>query len=92
MSNYFLAAISGVMWYGQYFFFGTGKTRMGEYSYAGWSIFMAAIIIFSNLWGVVLKEWRLVDRRTRLYLWLGIAVLIISVIMIGVGDGFARRS
>ena len=63
---------------------------MGDYSYAGWSIFMAAIIIFSNLWGIALKEWRLVDRRTRVNLWLGILVLIISVIMIGVGDGLAR--
>ena len=91
LMNYFLAAISGVMWYGQYFFFGTGKTKMGDYSYAGWSIFMASIIIFSNLWGLALREWKLVDRRTRVYLWLGILVLIISVIMIGVGDGLARQ-
>ena len=90
--NYFLAIISGVLWYGQYFSFGTGRTKMGDYSYAAWSIFMAAIIIFSNLWGLVLKEWKLVDRRTRMYLWLGIVILIISVIMIGVGDGLARST
>ncbi len=90
--NYFLAAVSGLMWYGQYFCFGTGKTKMGDYSYAGWSIFMAAIIIFSNLWGLLLKEWRLVNRRTRVNLWLGILILIVSVIMIGVGDGLARSA
>ena len=89
--NYFLALVSGVLWYGQYFSFGTGKTKMGDYSYAGWSIFMAAIIIFSNLWGLFLREWRPVDRRTRTYLWLGIALLIISVAMIGIGDGLARN-
>ena len=69
--NYFLAAISGVMWYGQFFGFGTGTTKMGDYSYASWSIFMASIIIFSNFWGLVLKEWKLVDRRTRVYLVAG---------------------
>jgi len=53
---------------------------------------MAAIIIFSNLWGLLLKEWKLVDFRTRVYLWLGIFALIISVIMIGVGDGLARSA
>jgi len=90
--NYFLAVISGVMWYGQYFFFGTGCTKMGDYSYAGWSIFMAAIIIFSNFWGLLLKEWKLVDSRTRAYLWAGILALIVSVIMIGVGDGLARNA
>ena len=89
--NYFLALISGVLWYGQWFCFGTGRTKMGDYSYAGWSIFMAAIIIFSNFWGLFLSEWKLVDRRTRTFLWLGIVALIVSVIMIGVGDGLARR-
>jgi L-rhamnose-H+ transport protein len=84
--NYFLSLISGVLWYGQWFSFGTGETKMGEYSYAGWSIFMAAIILFGNLWGLVLGEWKLVDRRTRVCLWVGIAVLLISVVMIGVGD------
>ena len=45
---------------------------MGEYSFASWSIFMAAIIIFSNFWGLVLKEWRLVDLANATFLWLGI--------------------
>jgi hypothetical protein len=35
--------------------------------------------------------WTLVDRRTLVFLWMGSVVLTISVIMIGVGDGFARR-
>lgn len=91
LMNYFLALVSGVLWYGQWFSFGTGKTKMADYSYAGWSIFMAAIIIFSNSWGLFLNEWKLVDRRTRGYLWMGILVLVGSVIMIGVGDGLARR-
>ena len=40
---------------------------------------MASIIIFSNLWGLFLKEWKLVDRRTRVCLWLGILALVVSV-------------
>jgi L-rhamnose-H+ transport protein len=89
--NYFLALLAGVMWYGQYFGYGTGATKMGEYSFASWSIFMAAIVIFSNIWGLVLKEWKLVDSKTRLYLWLGIVALVVSVVMIGVGNGLAVR-
>ncbi|HSA29704.1 MAG TPA: L-rhamnose/proton symporter RhaT [Phycisphaerae bacterium] len=89
--NYFLALISGLMWYGQYFGYGTGATKMGQYSFASWSIFMAAIIIFGNLWGLLLKEWKLVDSRTRFCLWLGIVMLVVSVMMIGVGDGLAQR-
>jgi L-rhamnose-H+ transport protein len=50
---------------------------------------MASIIIFSNLWGLWLKEWAHVNHRTRAYLWLGIITLIISVVMIGVGNNLA---
>lgn len=92
MLNYFLALISGIMWYGQYFFYGTGATKMGEYSYAGWSVFMASIIIFSNFWGLLLKEWKLVDNRTRVYLWSGIAVLVLSIVTIGIGDGLKKKA
>ncbi len=87
--NYFLALISGLMWYGQFFFYGMGTTKMGKFDFASWSIHMASIIIFSNLWGLWLREWRHVNRRTRVYLWLGIVTLLVSVIMIGVGNNIA---
>jgi L-rhamnose-H+ transport protein len=89
--NYFLAAISGLMWYGQYFFYGMGTTKMGKFDFASWSIHMAAIIIFSNLWGLWLNEWKHVDRRTRGCLWFGIVLLTVSVVMIGVGNNLAGR-
>jgi L-rhamnose-H+ transport protein len=87
--NYFLSFISGLMWYGQFFFYGMGTTKMGKFDFASWSIHMASIIIFSNLWGLWLKEWAHVNRQTRAYLWLGIITLLISVIMIGVGNNLA---
>jgi L-rhamnose-H+ transport protein len=89
MFNYFLALISGLMWYGQFFFYGMGTTKMGKFDFASWSIHMASIIIFSNLWGLWLKEWAHVNHRTRVYLWLGIITLLLSVIMIGVGNSMA---
>ena len=89
LSNYFLAMLSGLMWYGQFFFYGMGTTKMGRFDFASWSIHMASIIIFSNLWGLWLKEWALVNRRTRVYLWMGILTLLLSVIMIGIGNNLA---
>ena len=87
--NYFLSLISGLMWYGQFFFYGMGTTKMGRFDFASWSIHMASIIIFSNLWGLWLKEWTHVNHRTRMYLWLGIITLLVSVIMIGIGNNLA---
>jgi L-rhamnose-H+ transport protein len=84
--NYMWAIISGMMWYGQYFFYGMGATKMGDYDFASWSLHMAAIIIFSNLWGIGLNEWKGVNAKTRNALWGGIIMLIVSVLVIGLGN------
>ncbi|MGV8136563.1 MAG: L-rhamnose/proton symporter RhaT [Mangrovibacterium sp.] len=87
--NYFMTTLSGLMWYGQFFFYGMGETKMGSFSFASWSIHMSSIIIFSNLWGLWLKEWTLVNCKTRVCLWTGIALLVISVFLIGMGNYLA---
>ena len=92
MSNYGLSIISGMMWYGQFFFYGMGITKMGRYDFASWSLHMAFIIIFSNLWGVVLHEWRLVNWRTKIALWAGILTLIASTVLIGYGNSLAAKT
>jgi L-rhamnose-H+ transport protein len=91
LRNYFMAILSGLMWYGQFFFYGMGTTKMGRYDFASWSIHMASIIIFSNLWGLWLKEWKLVSRKVLTCLLTGIFMLIISVILIGIGNYMAGR-
>jgi L-rhamnose-H+ transport protein len=87
--NYFMALLSGLMWYGQFFFYGMGTTKMGHFDFASWSIHMASIIIFSNLWGLWLKEWNLVSRKTIAWLLTGILMLVVSVILIGIGNYMA---
>jgi L-rhamnose-H+ transport protein len=89
LRNYFMSILSGLMWYGQFFFYGMGSSKMGHFDFASWSIHMASIIIFSNLWGLWLQEWKLVSNQARIYLWSGILILLVSVIMIGVGNNLA---
>lgn len=84
--NYLMAILSGLMWYGQFFFYGMGTTKMGKFDFASWSIHMSSIIIFSNFWGIWLKEWMGVEKRVITSLWLGIIFLIISVLLIGLGN------
>jgi len=88
-NNYLFAGIAGVIWYGQFFFYGMGTTKMGEYDFSSWTIHMAFIIVFSNLWGMYFKEWKGVGAQTRRTVWLGIAVLILSTVVIGVGNYLA---
>ncbi len=65
MKNYILAALAGVIWYFQFFFYSMGQTKMGKYDFSSWTLHMASIIIFATLWGMVLKEWKGTSRRTK---------------------------
>ncbi len=85
--NYLLAIAGGVTWYFQFFFYGMGTTFLGEkYEFASWTLHMAFIIIFSTLWGLYFKEWKGVSKKTMRTLWLGLAIIIFSTILIGVGN------
>jgi L-rhamnose-H+ transport protein len=88
-SNFALSGLAGVLWYGQFFFYGMGTTKMGKYDFTSWSLHMSFIIIGSNLWGIVLGEWKLVNRLTWTLLWTGIVVLIASTVLIGWGNHLA---
>ncbi len=88
--NYLLCALSGVTWYLQFFFFSMGKTRMGEYDFSSWTIHMAFIIAISNMWGLLLSEWKSTSTRTRATVVAGILVLILSTVVVGVGNYLAQ--
>jgi len=85
--NYIFAGLAGVIWYGQFFFYGMGTTQMGKkYDFASWTIHMAFIIVFSNLWGLILREWKGSSRRTYRTISIGIAILFLSTIVIGMAN------
>jgi L-rhamnose-H+ transport protein len=90
LANYLLAALGGVLWYFQFFFYTMGESQMGKYGFSSWTLHMASIILFSTLWGFALKEWAGASARTRLRVWLGITLLVGSTVIIGVGNFLAR--
>jgi L-rhamnose-H+ transport protein len=84
LPNGLLAWLSGVTWFCQFFFFGMGQTKLGkQFEFSSWSIHMAFIVVFLNLWGLVFHEWRGTTIQTKLLVWTGIAILISSTIVIG---------
>lgn len=89
--NYALAALGGVLWYLQFFFYGMGTTRLGPYNFASWTIHMSFIIVFSTLWGLSLGEWAKCSRKTYSAVSAGILVLILSTVVIGYGNYRAVR-
>ena len=84
--NLLLCALAGVTWYLQFFFYTMGETQMGRFGFSSWTLHMASIIIFSTLWGLVLREWRGTSGRTRGLIAAGLAVLTLSTIIVGYGN------
>ncbi len=89
LANVLFCALAGVTWYFQFFFYTMGETQMGRFRFSSWTLHMASIIIFSTLWGVALKEWRGTSRRTHGLIAAGIAVLIVSTLVVGYGNYLA---
>jgi len=90
-ANYLFSALAGVTWYLQFMFYGMGKTRMGAYGFSSWTIHMAFIIVFSNLWGVVFREWKGTSRRTHRRILAGIVALMVSIFIVGLGSYLESR-
>jgi len=84
--NYIFAALAGVVWYFQFFFYSMGQTKMGKYDFSSWTLHMASIILFATLWGLFLKEWRGTSRRTRTLVATGLILLISSTVIVGYGN------
>jgi L-rhamnose-H+ transport protein len=85
-ANYIFAAMAGVIWYFQFFFYSMGQTKMGKYDFSSWTLHMASIIIFATLWGLVLKEWHGTSARTKVLVTAGLTLLVGSTIIVGYGN------
>ena len=85
LGNYLFSALAGTTWYFQFFFYTMGETQMGKFGFASWTLHMASIIIFSTMWGWIFHEWKGSSKKAHRLIVTGIATLILSTIIIGVG-------
>lgn len=83
LNNLLFCAFAGLLWYSQFFGLELGKSFLSDSPLLlafSWSILMSLNVIFSNVWGVILKEWRGATKKTILVLLSGIVLLIFSLI------------
>ncbi len=81
VNNLLFCALAGVLWYSQFFGLSLGKgflTDSPSLLTFSWCILMALNVVFSNVWGIILKEWKGCSRKTIAVLVGGIVILIIS--------------
>ncbi len=85
-ANAFFAGLAGLIWCLQFITFKVTDSKIGEFGFAGWTVFMSSMIIFSTLLGIALGEWKGVSSRTKTLLAASLAVLVASLLIIGYGN------
>lgn len=84
INNVLFCALAGILWYSQFFGLALGKSYLTEGSVMmafSWSILMSLNVTFSNVWGIILKEWKGAGSKTIGVLVLGMLILIFSLIL-----------
>lgn len=84
--NYLLSALTGLLWYLQFFFYGLGHVRMGRFEFSSWAIHMIILILLSCGFGVAIGEWKTARRATKLLVTCSIALLLGAVGLISYGN------
>lgn len=84
VNNLLYCALAGVLWYSQFFGLGIGQSffEPGSVMMAfSWSILMSLNVLCSNMWGVILKEWKGSGQKTIVVLMAGLLILIVSIVL-----------
>ena len=80
-NNLMFCALAGILWYSQFFGLSLGKgflTSSPVLVAFSWCILMSLNVTFSNVWGIILKEWKGCSRKTIVTLLIGLVGLIVS--------------
>ena len=80
-NNIVYCALAGALWYSQFFGLSLGKgflTESPTLMTLSFCILMALNVVFSNVWGIILKEWKGCSQKTINVLIAGIIILILS--------------
>ncbi len=80
-NNLIFCILAGALWYSQFFGLALAKgflTESPTLMTLSFCILMALNVVFSNVWGIILKEWKGCSSKTITVLVVGIVVLVIS--------------
>ncbi|MCR5312332.1 MAG: rhamnose/proton symporter RhaT [Bacteroidaceae bacterium] len=83
-NNLIFCLIAGALWYSQFFGLSLGKGFLTESPVLmtfAFCILMALNVTFSNVWGIILDEWKGCSKKTITVLVIGLLILIISTFL-----------
>ena len=83
-NNLLFCALAGLLWYSQFFGLSLGKgflTSSETLTTLAFCILMALNVTFSNVWGIILKEWKGCSAKTITVLVIGLVILVFSTFL-----------
>ncbi len=89
LNNVLFCALAGVLWYSQFFGLEMGKSFLTGSPILlafSWSILMSLNVTFSNVWGILLKEWKGAGKATIAVLIVGLLILISSIVVVAMAQ------
>ena len=92
-NNVVFCLLAGGLWYSQFFGLSLGQSffeKGGTMFVLSFCILMALNVVFSNVWGIILKEWKGCSGKTICVLIAGIVVLIISTFLPTIIDSLSK--
>jgi L-rhamnose-H+ transport protein len=80
---YSLSALMALLWGGSIFVYGASAPRLGSLGTSiGWPLSLAVGLLLANAIGIGLGEWKLAPARARTYMYSGIAVLLVAIVLL----------
>jgi L-rhamnose-H+ transport protein len=92
VANVLLAGAAGTIWCSQMIALKLADPKSGSLAFAGWTVLMSSMIIFSTLLGIAMQEWKGVSGRTRSLLAASLLILVASLVVIGYGNYLKPRT
>jgi L-rhamnose-H+ transport protein len=85
---YLYVILMGVFWYGSLALYSQSAQMIGHLGpVIGWPLFMVLIILASNFWGWLKKEWKGCSRPVMSRLLIGIILFLVAVVLLGASIG-----
>lgn len=82
-----LAFVLGLLWFGGIIFYGIGASRLGHLGTSvGWAVNLSASLVVANILGFATGEWKEAARASKRWILGGLAILIVSMAVLGYGN------
>lgn len=86
ISNALFAALGGIMWYFQFFFYAWGHANIPtEYGFMSWMLHMSFYVLCGGIVGLILHEWKNTGEKPTRVLCTGCLIIVLAANIVGLG-------